>query len=440
MAERDFTRLQAEDLRDIQGVILLDYNMPLVRHFLVKIRRPNETRDLLGVLANQRRTVGLKITTSDEWQEIGKRDYCLNIGLTYEGLKALGLPATVLDSFTATPSFVAGAAACAVKVGDTGDGAPEHWWTDAQGTRPTSSDIHILFSLYVRGDNSQLAQRTAELKKLFQANGREILQVLYEKDGALLKDPYPDKPGAFIHFGFKDGISQPQIAGAPLAGAGAYDTQETVPPGAFLFGYASQWAGFRYPVPRPEQFGRNGSFAAFRIMKQNVVEFAQYLKDRAQQEKLSEDQIAAQICGRSRNGDALVQTHSTNINDFHYDSDPDGKACPFDSHIRRTNPRGEHIAGGDAQKHPIMRRGMPYGPEYDPQTPDNQERGLIGLFIGVSIEDQFEFILQNWMNKGGFRQGLPSKSVDPFLPFISTRGCAYCFLPSISALTYIASL
>ena len=44
MEERDFTTLLPEDLRDIQGIILLDYNMPLVRHFLVKIKRPNEAR------------------------------------------------------------------------------------------------------------------------------------------------------------------------------------------------------------------------------------------------------------------------------------------------------------------------------------------------------------------------------------------------------------
>jgi hypothetical protein len=87
---------------------------------------------------------------------------------------------------------------------------------------------------------------------------------------------------------------------------------------------------------------------------------------------------------------------------------------------------------------------MPYGSVYDSKKPDEEERGLLGLFIGVSIEDQFEFIMQNWINKGGFRQGLATSSVDPFFDplhqFISTRGCAYCFLPSLTALKYIASI
>jgi hypothetical protein len=39
---------------------------------------------------------------------------------------------------------------------------------------------------------------------------------------------------------------------------------------------------------------------------------------------------------------------------------------------------------------------MPYGSAYGPSTRDNEERGLIGLLIGVSIEDQFEFIMQTW--------------------------------------------
>jgi Dyp-type peroxidase family len=440
MAERDFTTLRAEDWRDIQGIILLDYGMPLVRHLLVKIEQPHEARHLLGTLADQSETHGVCITTSDSGQAAKKRDYCLNVGLTYQGLQALDLPEHVVDSFASTPSFVAGAAARAWHVGDTGKNAPESWWTEAGKAGPEESHIHMLFSLYVQGDHALLEKKTDELKKLFQANGREILRVLYQKDGACLDDPYPHKPGSLVHFGFKDGISQPQINGAPPAGPGAYPGQATVSPGAFLFGYPSQWADFRYPVPRPDQFGRNGSFAVFRIMQQHVGQFADYLKAQAQLKNLSEDEVAALLCGRSRNGDPLVAPRSPYVDDFDYATDPDGKACPFASHIRRTNPRGDRVAGDDAKKHPIIRRGMPYGPAHDPSKKDNEERGLIGLFIGVSIEDQFEFIMQTWVNQGGFRQGLPGAAADPLLPFIRTRGCVYCFLPSITALAYIASV
>src|SRR5207247_8052761 len=136
-------------------------------------------------------------------------------------------------------------------------------------------------------------------------------------------DPHSQRPGKLIHFDFKDGISQPQIAGAPPAGPAACPTQATVPPGAFLFGYASQWTSFRYPVPRPEQFGRNGSFAVFRVMKQEVGKFAQYLKDTAQRDQISEEEVAARLCGRRPNGDPLVKSRSTTINDLDYTGDPD---------------------------------------------------------------------------------------------------------------------
>ncbi len=451
MVERDSTTLHSDDLRDIQGLILLDYNMPLVRHFLLKVERAQEALRFLGALASESALAGLRITTAAD----KSAESCLNIGLTYAGLQALGLPATALDSFASTPSFVAGAAARAWKVGDNDENAPERWWTDKEKTRPKSSDIHLLLSLYAQypqeknnlGSNrssdparkSILDTKATRLKERL----RNSLSVVWETDREELydrNDPQSERPGKLIHFDYKDGISQPQIAGAPPAGTAVYPGQETVLPRAFLFGYASQWTSFRYPVPRPEQFGRNGSFAVFRVMKQEVDKFAQCPRKTAQRDRISEEEVAARLCGRKPNGDPLMETRSTHINDFDYTSDPKGEVCPFHSHIRRTNPRGEKIAGADTHQHPIIRGGMPYGPPYDPKNPDAEERGLLGLFIGVSIEDRFEFIMQNWMNKGGFRQGLPTKSVDPFHPFIMTRGSAYCFLPSINALKYIAAL
>jgi hypothetical protein len=108
---------------------------------------------------------------------------------------------------------------------------------------------------------------------------------------------------------------------------------------------------------------------------------------------------------------------------------------------------------------------MPYGPWYDPASDkeDGIERGLLGLFICVSLEDQFEFLMTNWMNRGGFRSELPSQTKDltvgrtalgetsfqvptpkgvvslpKFSHFVTTRGAAYCFLPSLTALRYLA--
>ena len=45
---------------------------------------------------------------------------------------------------------------------------------------------------------------------------------------------------------------------------------------------------------------------------------------------------------------------------------------------------------------------------------DQVDRGLVGHYIGSSIEHQFEFILEQWLNTGTFA-GLPSNSGGPLL-------------------------
>ncbi len=127
-------------------------------------------------------------------------------------------------------------------------------------------------------------------------------------------------------------------------------------------------------------------------------------------------------------------------------------------------PRGQR-AGNGGHLHRIVRRGIPYGPPYDPAYPrDGQDRGLLGLFIGVSLHDQFEFLMAEWANDGRFAAGL-GHTKDPLLGahgegagsfsiprpgapvvlegfsrFVTTRGGAYCFLPSISGIRYLANL
>ena len=49
----------------------------------------------------------------------------VSAALTYQGLKALGVPQDSLDSFP--QEFQQGMAARAMQLGDTGENAPEHW-------------------------------------------------------------------------------------------------------------------------------------------------------------------------------------------------------------------------------------------------------------------------------------------------------------------------
>ncbi len=69
------------------------------------------------------------------------------------------------------------------------------------------------------------------------------------------------------------------------------------------------------------------------------------------------------------------------INDFSYVSgdprrdDTLGLKCPIGSHIRRNNPRDAAVVGTDSTHHRIVRRAMPYGPDFDPAHPDPRREG-----------------------------------------------------------------
>jgi len=76
------------------------------------------------------------------------------------------------------------------------------------------------------------------------------------------------------------------------------------------------------------------------------------------------------------------------------------------------------LPGGSNNTHRIIRRGMPYGPAYDPTQPhDGIERGLLGYFINSSIENQYEFVLGHWVNDSEFAGAvrLNPKSKDPMI-------------------------
>jgi deferrochelatase/peroxidase EfeB len=184
-------------------------------------------------------------------------------------------------------------------------------------------------------------------------------------------------------------------------------------------------------------------------------------------------------------------------NQFTYDSDPAGTRCPFGAHIRRANPRNSDfperrigalrklitILGfgpkgfyddliSSVRFHRILRRGREYGSELSPEqalqaTVPNEPRGLHFICLNANISRQFEFLQNAWIANTKFA-GLAGES-DPLLgnhkpisgcpvtgnftmpcegslprrvsdlpQFVTVRGGAYFFLPSLRALRYFA--
>ena len=281
------------------------------------------------------------------------------------------------------------------------------------------------------------------------------LTVLYSENGGKL-----DALGR-EHFGFQDGISQPGVRGLLPGDDSTYLTPRTIDPSAvpetWLYGLPGQylvWPGmfvFGYPtqgadpllaapatIPGPA-WARNGSYAVYRRLRQDVATFRAFADDQAASLRqqgftgMTGEQLQSQVFGRWPSGAPVSRTPTgddtqlgadplaNNHFDFAADTprlplvggksdsypsakaDPLGLTCPLASHIRKVNTRdvGNDQGGRRASfQRRLLRRGLPYGPPY-PSTgpdPDNGNRGLMFLSYQASIVDQFEFLNTTWMS------------------------------------------
>ena len=479
------------NLPDIQGIIVRGYRMPMVRYFLLKVNTPAAARALLGRLATGDERDVPQITTADEWHVATpgphddprsspkrKPDYCLNVGITWPGLVALGVERSASARFRPDPSTPSSRArrARAGRVGDHGDSGPEHW----VGGFGTGND-HVMMALYASSPEA-METYSGRLTALFQEG--KAFELLWHVDGAAMTELVDGKPMPVpkVHFGYTDGLTiTPRIKGGPEPVPP--DHQEPCEPWLFVLSDDAD----NYHLPSPPALWRNGSFGVFKMMEQDVVGFENFLQ--SNKDRIDPELLAAKLCGRWRNGVPLALSPDTDsppggitaeeLNDFEYvnsdgSGDPRGLRCPVGAHIRRCNPRGQPVAGqghpgGSNNSHRLIRRGMPYGPPYDPSVPyDGIERGLLGYFINSYIENQYEFVLKEWCEAGEFagrvrlnpkckdaiigsndstesvfdipRAGGPPLRLTGFSRFITTKAAAYCFLPSITALKWIAAI
>ncbi len=456
---------------DVQGNILQGYHKPRVRHLILEVADASEARGWCGAIVSAHDDVP-QVTSQAPWES--KPISCFNIGITFEGLRALGVSAESLATFPT--EFVEGMPARAMKLGDVGESAPDQW--RAPFDKPKA--LHLIASIY--------ADEVAELDRIQRlALPGKAFNLLGVCEGFNFRDNY-------VHFDYRDNISQPRFA--EIHDPDDYpDAQPMAPLGTVLLGYPNNFEGLLWRVPTPKVLGLNGTFNAFRVLEQDVVGFetyltvsAKYLLSHPQVDQLLppgaeatigaglsregalREIVAAQMCGRWRNGVPLALSpdtpeHPEPPNKFDYDA---ASRCPFGAHIRRTNPRGGQIVQRIANhSRRLVRRGMPYGEPYDPAKPDTtkQERGLLGNFIGASLGAQFEAMCCDWVNVG-LQDPRVTGSNDPMiganepetgwfdlllrsgetirlrgLPrFVQARGGAYTFLPSVSAIRYLGSL
>lgn len=413
-------------------------------------------------------------------------DAIITFGASCQGLAKLGLPQSCLDTFPfAFRSGMTGAGRDRI-LGDTGANAREHWWWGKDGV-----DIALLVYGKKAGDVAGLVERIAGFctrHSCVMVNRIPLAEV--KKNPADRKEP----------FGFLDGISQPAIRGTyralrdpnPLHVMepgefilGYEDNRRNIPPGPLLdAGYdpdsrlpvAASDRGFgNATAASPRLPGFNGSFLVIRQLEQDVEGFHRYCEEEAKHIKhlfpepaaVSADFVAAKLIGRWQNGSSLVRNPDRPArdefrpdNDFQFGAeDPQGLACPFGAHIRRSNPRESFSPGSKQQleitsRHRLLRIGRGYV-----QQP-GQKPGLMFMCLNGDIERQFEFVQQTWMNSPKFH-GLDSDG-DPVaahgeegasgftiptpggpvclhaMPqFVRMRGGGYFFLPGRQLLEYL---
>ncbi|MGW2086999.1 Dyp-type peroxidase [Streptomyces sp. NPDC001880] len=381
------------------------------------------------------------------------QDAWVAVAFTYQGLRALGVPQDSLDSFPR--AFREGMAARAELIGDVGESAPAHWEAPF-GT----GDVHIALSA-LSSDTAQLDKELERARVAYEDTPG--VRVIWQQDVHQL-------PTGRTTFGFRDGISHPNIEGVGLPGSNPREAP--IKAGEFILGYPDE-TGSLPPMPSPDVLGRNGTYAAVRKIHTNVAAWRRYLRANssgAEEEAL----LAAKMVGRWPSGapltlapehdDPELAADPHRVNDFLYrENDDRGFRCPAGAHIRRTNPRDSTIIG-DARMHRLIRRGTTYGPPLPEGVleDDGADRGLVGVFLGAHLERQFEFIKAEWVNDGNFighpgekdpvagHHGgtgsvtIPEKPVRRRLrnlpSFVVTRGGEYCFVPGLRALRWLAEL
>ena len=516
------------DLSDIQGNVVRGYpryGFPKARYVFYKINSAAAGRAFLLQL--------LPLVTSAAMRSIAGAPHAktrptatTDVALSYAGLQALGLPQASLRQFP--EELAVGMKARRGILGDDGPSAPEHWDPIWRADEP----VHLMIAINganaeaIGGRYDQISTLVAktsgavELLRGHRGQGRDDLP--YQEGSALYED---GQPTPREHFGYVDGISNPffkgsgahdsaVIGGGKLVrkGFGAELSWAPLETGEFLLGHKDE-AQEIPPAPKPALLSNNGTYMAYRKLHQNVTAFRGYIEAAGSDFPGGKEALAAKLAGRWRNGapiakfptqaqaDALTEQWDqakqdiersitpearraaterfSKLNlemvDFHYNDDIAGSRCPAGSHTRRTNPRaaleyGQTLAfetpSALSNRRRILRRGLPYG---DSTTPSSDDHGIIFMAIGASLQRQFEFVQQQWINYGNdFRlanekdpllgnhgvtaSGAPdgrmiipagegARDVPYFcsrMPrFVETRGGEYFFVPSLTALRMI---
>ncbi|KAI0521243.1 hypothetical protein F5B22DRAFT_662354 [Xylaria bambusicola] len=398
----------------------------------------------------------------------------VNISFSQKGLVALGITDDIGDKV-----FKDGMLADAANLGDN----LTEWDSDFK------KDIHGVFD--ITANSMVVLDRTLDhIKRIFRSGHKDAT---IEEVTQLRGQVRPGAESGHEHFGFNDGLSQPAVENVD-AGVISEPGEAPVRQGVILLGRKGD-DGLVFPPGTPPQhvtrpsWALDGSFLAFRYLKQLVPEFDTFLQENALKgippapgNPTGADLLGARLVGRWKSGAPIDLTPLRDNpafakrQDFRFDPN-NQERCPFAAHIRKTNPRSDLDGRGGTEIRRIIRRGIAFGPEVTEKekrerrsSPDEKlERGLLFACYQSNLGNGFHFMQQSWANNRTFPPKtttvppVPAPGIDPIIgvatdnlprqmvgasPDISganteldfsarwviSRGGEYFFTPSIPAL------
>lgn len=472
--------METLEMADIQGYIIRGYkHMKFSRYGLLQVTDAAAAKKFIFSIAG-------KLTNGTHFP----KKTCLNIAFTAAGLRALGVSEKNMANFIR--EFREGMTTPHRQrlLGDHGSSAPEQWrWGG-----PNNEELHILLMVFGKKPKETALDYYSQLKEQFLQSGLKEVGYI---DGCTLRDNKE-------FFGFRDGISQPIIKGSGREGnphniinAGeflmGYKNEYKVYPDTPLLA-EEQGNSDLLPLDAggtgKKDLGRNGTYMVLRQMEQHVDGYWSFLNERTKNEDGSinvgeSTKLAAKMMGRWPSGAPVTKypdkdpfPHGNcDDDDFgYYHTDKDGLGCPFGSHLRRCNPRDQFEDNGPKEssrltrRHRIIRRARLYGEPYISSAANHTPNGEVGLVFtcfNADISRQFEFVQYTWANYPkcnelyndpdpivGIREsnGRPieqnftiqaepvSKVITGLERFITIRGGAYFFFPSVTTIKYLTTI
>jgi deferrochelatase/peroxidase EfeB len=438
------------DEQDVQGLVRFGYGaLTEACYLLLRIRDAAAARVWCAAAP---------VATSEFQSPLPET--ALHVAFTCMGLRVLGVPNAALEGFSAEfQSGIAGEDSRSRRLGDLGASDPKNWeWGQPE------AEPHVLIALFAK------AGMLAGWRTKIESGSFEAAFEIINRLSTSNLDGYEP-------FGFKDGVSQPQIDWRRQRTTDANKDELTytnvVALGEFLLGYPNEYGKYTdrplldpaepgadglLPAedqPGKRDLGRNGTYLVMRQLEQDVRGFWQFLEATTKSDAAMRLHLAETMVGRTMEGEPLVPLNAKAIpgidddpkdtqNRFTYDGDPNGSRCPLGAHIRRANPRNPDLPGGpgsllsrglrtlglggksfredliaSTRFHRVLRRGREYGPgltiaeALQPAPKDDSKRGIHFGCVNANISRQFEFVQNAWMMSTKFN-GLSEES-DPLL-------------------------